>query len=287
MGMAASQARYLGLTARKTNVEYEGQQVNQQRTALANQSAGLFSQIMGLNIPTPPSSQDFTKVQYSYNDGTNTQTLSNITPLAGDPNFNYTVTHTYTASVYTGVETTTTNPQIQGGTVGGVFTPTKVGNSPLAAYNPSDSAQLAAVTQIKKDLPASTFASAVNGDIFTYQSSGNTYFACRTDLKASYDSTSGAIDNQSPLHRYNATNLDTPVSTTEKALLQVDSNGQYTSAKLQNSSPTYNLNASTTTDQNAYNDAMNKYNYDTAAYQKSVEDLNAQTSIIQQEDRTL
>ena len=35
MGMAASQARYLGLTARKTNVEYEGQQINQARTALA------------------------------------------------------------------------------------------------------------------------------------------------------------------------------------------------------------------------------------------------------------
>ena len=32
MGMAASQARFLSLTARKTNVEYEGQQINQQRT---------------------------------------------------------------------------------------------------------------------------------------------------------------------------------------------------------------------------------------------------------------
>ena len=37
MGLAATQARYLGLTARKTNVEFEGQQINQQRTALANQ----------------------------------------------------------------------------------------------------------------------------------------------------------------------------------------------------------------------------------------------------------
>ena len=46
MGMAASQARYLGLSARKTNVEYEGQQVNQARTALANQSANLFNQLL-------------------------------------------------------------------------------------------------------------------------------------------------------------------------------------------------------------------------------------------------
>ena len=36
MGMSASQARFLSLTARKTNVEYEGQQINQQRTTLSN-----------------------------------------------------------------------------------------------------------------------------------------------------------------------------------------------------------------------------------------------------------
>ena len=61
MGMAASQARYLSLTARKTNVEYEGQQVNQERTALANQSAGLFNQMLALEVPTPPSASDYSK----------------------------------------------------------------------------------------------------------------------------------------------------------------------------------------------------------------------------------
>ena len=76
MGMAASQARYLGLTARKTNVEYEGQQVNQARTALANQSANLFNQLLALEVPTPPSTADFTTIQYSYMDGTNGETIS-------------------------------------------------------------------------------------------------------------------------------------------------------------------------------------------------------------------
>ena len=59
--MAASQARFLGLTARKTNVEYEGQQVNQQRTCLANQSANYYNQLLGMTVPTPPSIADFTK----------------------------------------------------------------------------------------------------------------------------------------------------------------------------------------------------------------------------------
>ena len=65
MGMAASQARYLALTARKSNVEYEGQQINQARTALANQTANLFNQMMGMSVPTPPSVADYTTVQYS------------------------------------------------------------------------------------------------------------------------------------------------------------------------------------------------------------------------------
>ncbi len=70
MGMAASQARFLGITARKTNTEYEGQQVNQQRTALANQSANLFNQMLALEVPSPPSKSDskFTKTEYAFID---------------------------------------------------------------------------------------------------------------------------------------------------------------------------------------------------------------------------
>ena len=56
MGMAASQARFLQLTARKNNDEYQGQQINQARTALANKSAGLFEKMLSLQPPTPPSS---------------------------------------------------------------------------------------------------------------------------------------------------------------------------------------------------------------------------------------
>ena len=68
MGMAASQARYLGLTARKTNVEYEGQQVNQQRTALANESAGLFRRLLSLDTPVAPTQNDYYTDAYQYSD---------------------------------------------------------------------------------------------------------------------------------------------------------------------------------------------------------------------------
>ena len=52
MGIAASQARYLYLTARQTNVEFEGQQINQARTNLANEESGLFRQMLEIKAPT-------------------------------------------------------------------------------------------------------------------------------------------------------------------------------------------------------------------------------------------
>ncbi len=68
MGLAASQARFLELTSRKSNIEFQGQQINQQRTTLSNVSAGYNEQLMTLSVPTAPSTQDYTKVSYSYTD---------------------------------------------------------------------------------------------------------------------------------------------------------------------------------------------------------------------------
>ena len=114
MGMAASQARHLALVARKSNCEYEGQQINQARTALANQSANLFNQMLGLNVPVPPSTQDFTKQQYSFTDGMNASTITNWQQLATpEEDYNYVVTHHYNANVYTGSQKKLSDPQIQ------------------------------------------------------------------------------------------------------------------------------------------------------------------------------
>ncbi len=114
MGMAASQARYLALVARKSNCEYEGQQINQARTALSNQSANLFNQMLGLQVPIPPSTQDFTKTQYSYTDGLNDSTISSWQQLATpEEEYNYVVTHYYYTDVYTGSEKKLSDPQVQ------------------------------------------------------------------------------------------------------------------------------------------------------------------------------
>jgi len=90
MGMAASQARFLGLTARKTNVEYEGQQINQQRTCLANQSANYYNDMLGMSVPVPPSVDNFTKTVYTFNDGALT---NSITALIAQQNGLYTLSY--------------------------------------------------------------------------------------------------------------------------------------------------------------------------------------------------
>ena len=114
MGMAASQARYLALTARKTNTEWEGQQINQARTALANQSANLFNRLLGLEVPNPPKTTDYTEVQYSYSDGDNEAVIDSWKQLSqSDPNYNYVVNHYYYANVYTGARKFLQDPQIQ------------------------------------------------------------------------------------------------------------------------------------------------------------------------------
>lgn len=100
MGMAASQARFLGLTARKTNTEYEGQQINQQRTTLSNQSANYYNQLLGMTVPVPPSTADYTKTVYTFKDGSLNNSISSmIAQVDGTYLISYTSTWTNDFSV--------------------------------------------------------------------------------------------------------------------------------------------------------------------------------------------
>ena len=124
MGMAASQARYLQLSARMSNCEYEGQQINQQRTILANESANLFNQMLVMQVPTVPSSTDFTTVQYTFSDGSYDQTIDSYYQI-GTPNseYNYVVTHSYTVERYTGSMKHLSDPQVQFSSPENLLTP--------------------------------------------------------------------------------------------------------------------------------------------------------------------
>jgi len=380
MGMAASQARYLGLTARKTNVEYEGQQINQARTALANQSANTFNELLALEVPTAPSTQDYTTLQYSYQDGTNTETITEMSDLINDPDgYNYMISHYHYSDVYTGVQTKKANPQVSFNTkaakstvaqdqvtyddatriytVGGkeltkydasvdeqrttyaqivkdypdfakvdvnnVYTytdddgklnfvsttdlkkavegksdlptysiaenvPAYVGNNEVLPYDATDKDMKAAYEQICKDFPAEKISSSDN--IYTWTSGGKTYFATLEDLQTTAQSApdpSKPTENQNKLTMYDAENISTKIEQKQRAFVQLDDSGRPQTIRFEDTSATYTLSTETKTDENAYNDAMNQYNYDMQVYEKRIADINAKTEKIQQQDRTL
>ena len=491
MGMAASQARYLALVARKSNCEYEGQQINQARTVLSNQSANLFNQMLGLSVPVPPSTQDFTKQQYSYTDGINESVIESWQQLATpEEDYNYVVTHYYYTDVYTGSQKKMNDPQVQfdsgsdataieiknaaellvqtkqaydealaatnekkkeaatlsnytdnvtytgvnessydeatdtfsfktntmedtdpavtyvgyssltddnakdlvlqgitllieegalnknpedidmsdvyynatdgtiafksdlerlygGGksnsticpvyhltgnnSIGNIVNeydteitalenadflalqayqaaeaaydslgkPTYIGNSALTLVTNLSESQSAELNQIMKDMLDQNVNSSINdcfdnegnyiGGIYEFKHNGVTYYTTFDDLNASYQSGNGInnIDGQAKLAYYNATYVSTKIEETEKALLQTDENGRFVSVRFEDDTVTYSLNMETVTDDIAYQDAMNQYYYDSAVYDKLVQDINAKTSIIQQEDQML
>lgn len=57
MGFAASQARYLMLTARKSDLELQGQFINQARLSLANVTGALFTISSNLEPESPEAQQ--------------------------------------------------------------------------------------------------------------------------------------------------------------------------------------------------------------------------------------
>ena len=546
MGMAASQARYLALTARKSNCEYEGQQINQARTVLSNQTANLFNQMLGLSVPVPPSTQDYTKVQYSFTDGVNNMTIDGWNQLASpEEDYNYVINYHYKANVYTGSQKKLNDPQVQftgttpttstnyaaqikaiqnaqveitnaqadydtnlanyktklseasklqnyadnssnsnvlnhtvdddgkykltlqaknddgyplyttsdgkqiykngndyytadgkkyeGSTEGmsvvesktkpsytpynditdatiktniadaitqlkkygaldenfdssevyydatsktiafksdldslistdgkgtdtilptyyidnpadkakdaswssinqmktevdtlsnllnaskarldlanatfdAMSIPGYVGNCKLTPLSTLSSDQMAEIAQVIKDmkeqdvdttltkcfdtLDGTYDASTYSGGIYSFTMNGVTYYTTYYDLIDTANSGEGInhIDNQQKLPYYNATYVSTNIEKTDKALLETDSNGRFVSVRIGDDTVKYTLNSETITDDAAYQDAMNQYYYENAQYDKTVQDINAKTSLIQQEDQQL
>ena len=288
MGMAASQARWLALTARKTNVEYEGQQINQARTALANKAANTFSELLALEVPTAPSTQDFTELKYSYQDGTIAESIEEMTQLTDDPDgYNYMVTHYHYADVYTGIQNKLTNPQV---IVGADNIPTYVGNAELTLYDGTDTTEQAAYEQICRDWPNSDFAHADVSEIYKWTYQGQTRYACLSDLmRAASSGPDQTIpsENQDKLMYYVAQNMNTKIERQQKALVDINDQGRVQSIKYEDSSATYPVSTNTETDTAAYEDAMNQYRYNMEVYEKRIADINAKTEKIQEQDRTL
>ncbi len=115
MGMAASQARYLALIARQSNVEYEGQQINQARLALTTKSSNAFRTLLDMQAPTYPNRQDYIKIIYTWDGDAGVKyTMKSWQKLVNDPEgYNYTIKYTSNAPTPQGYKVDKSNPQVK------------------------------------------------------------------------------------------------------------------------------------------------------------------------------
>ena len=297
MGMAATQARWISLAARNTNVEYEGQQINQARLALSNKSSELWTRLYSMEVPTAPSKSDYTTTQYTFKDGDAKYTLENIeqadyyNPDDG-LTYNSYVTYTKDVSEYTAIRNTLSTPQVQ-------QTPTgyMVGTRALAPLSTIPEEEMGTYTaqlnQIAKDWPdipvSKAWTNYLGTGDRTYLEQIQFFMDSKNEVNyTTNEELDACITNPDlPLRTYYSDFQTNKREVSEYAIIEYDSSGRASSMQLQNSTLVYNLDATSVTDDIAYNDAVNNYNYEKQIYEKNVQDINARTEQLQTEDRTL
>ncbi len=310
MGMAASQARFLGLTARKTNVEYEGQQINQQRTTLANQSANYYNQLLGMTVPVPPSTSDYTRTVYTFEDGS----LSNsITSLVAQQDGTYLVSYVSSwvndftpvasgSAIITREDAGTPGVHDDDNYYVGSIQLRELGSTPSQELIASDpylstlsQAQIQELTDQEaqyKDLLENKYGTDQWYVRYVQNTSTNTW----SPVFYRKDQVENAIysDNGTSQSNINAYTIGSAKETEEiigvTARLEKDSTGRYINITLnpgEDAAVTYALTTNTLTDQDAYDDAMNQYEYDKYKYDQSIQEINAKIEIIQTQDKNL
>lgn len=375
MGMSASQARFLSLTARKSNVEFEGQQINQQRTTLSNESASYYSELCNMEVPTPPSVDDYTKISYTFNDGAMSNTIISILSKGNDM---YSIS--YLEQWQDDYSIVSAASSLVSRAISGKY---KIGNTDLRKigepfltyissgryaqvdssgnvqnllynyegefYNYSDIDGDGVPMGTPVDVAGQTLVSYREsggnielGDVFTVPSSGNIttyndpYLSTLTDdqkhdlaeteqyyvqmLKektgkdewyvryiqnttsgvyvpyfyAEEDLENGSFYNANGLGNIDCFSIGSTTKTKEvlnhEGKIEKDASGRFVAITLfdeQGNPTTYTLTTTTSTDEEAYNDAMNQYNFEQHEYDHKVQEINSKLEIIQQQDKQL
>ena len=318
MGMAASQARFLGLTARMNDIEFEGQQINQQRTSLSNKSASYYNDLLGMEVPTAPSVENYTQTVYTFNDGALT---NQITSLIAGTDGTYTVSYirswTDDFSVVSAAPSIIT--EVTAGTISSDSVTAdgsyKIGATTLyklySKTTDPTSAELAdnareddywksLSSDQRKNLLKEEKAYldlmqeyGNNSDNYLVRYVQNTstgeyeaIFYNSTDVAdAIYSDTNNNSQSFIAAYKVGSAEKIEEIKGISGCYLEQDSTGRYININIKGKD--YALTTNTVTDQDAYEDAMNQYEYDKALYDQSIEEINAKIEIVQAEDRNL
>ncbi len=285
MGLAASQARFLGITARKSNIEYEGQQVNQQRTALAEEVNSLYNKLLALDVPVAPDTTAFYESNYSFN-------LSNTSGYDGDylvksyyqnddGTFYINAERTYKKNVAIGTALTNSNivkEEKDGQTVYTLNTPN--GSFTLNANAKNSESMIALINETYGE------GTVKDKSLYYYQDEeGITHYM-----------TQSAVENypEEELNSYISGNKEfTEQVVFENANIVFDQNNRFSSISAidpKTGKTIFNatdVNTTRTYDTEGYDAALRDYTMSKEEYDKMVADLNAQTESLQQEDKVL
>ncbi len=292
MGLAASQARFLGITARKSNIEYEGQQVNQQRTALAEEVNALYSKLLALDVPVAPDTTEFYESDYSFeisnSDGLDGSYLIKNYYRNDDGTYYLNTTRTYDKNVAVG--NVYSGSSISRGDDGSYYFTSPDGvEHKLSAAGESSNAMMV-------ELINSTYGenTVKQGEKFYYyqvdegDDKGRPYYISESQLQASI------ADPQQSFSTYYGTNKSVTENVTfTSASITFDENNRISSildaTTASGTSLVLNAEVGTTRIHNdeGYQAALRDYTMSKDEYDKMVADLNAQTETLQQEDKVL
>ena len=298
MGLAASQARFLGITARKSNIEYEGQQVNQQRTALAQEVNAIYSKLLSLKVPIAPSATDFYETNYSFSlsntqgaDGKNydgTYTIKNYFKN-DDGTYHLNTERSYDKTVALG--STLSNATIK---------KSEEAESGIILTLPEGTFALTKALNSKSmiDLINETYPDEKIEDdtLYMYTDSNNeTHYIDKKIVDAYIDpkkDEEGKEVTPPSITSYVTTKKQVKESMVfESAEITLDSNNRFKSAKVKVPGTDKSVNTDVNTqkiyDSDGYDEALRDYTMSKDEYDKAVADLNAQTESLQEEDKVL
>ena len=127
------------------------------------------------------------------------------------------------------------------------------------------------------------------GGLYKFDYTTSTFYTTYYDLYDSAISGTGVnnIDGQKKLPYYGTQDMEVKKEMSSRALIERDKSGRFTSVRFEDDSLVYPLTAETVTDDVGYEDAMNEATYEKALYDKKVQEINAQTSLIQIQDKDL
>ena len=281
MGLAACQARYLSITARKTNVEYEALQINQQRTSLATRTSEIYNRLCSLAQPVQPNPVDFYETNFSYTvtsgDASGSYVIDSYVKNAGADTYTVYATRTYDTQTASKMKVSDVVSATDNGD--GTFTITYADGSTKTYSTTSDSQTI--IDLINNALGQKAIPDGEQLYQYTDKNSGDVHYLTNTELQELIAGSSTSYNDYS-VYKTSATEK----VTINDAVLTFDQSGKLSKISSDDYS-NIEVNSTTALNEEKYQKAVKAYQQQQVAYDNEVNRLKNETNKIQQQDKTL